>query len=59
MIAPAPIISEAVQTRYDRALFEYRRASAEWHDAWTALLREQYARGEMADHRYASAETDA
>ena len=42
------IVSEATQSRYDKAHAEFVRASEEYHAAWIALVRESYAKGEMA-----------
>lgn len=39
-----PLVSEAVQERYARALFEYKRAMDELLASWQALVRERYAR---------------
>lgn len=38
-----PLVSEAVQDRYGRAVFEYKRAEQELREAWLGLVREQYA----------------
>lgn len=46
-----PLVSEAVQDRYARAQFEYKRAMEELLASWQALVRERYAREER--ERYA------
>jgi len=39
-----PYVSEAVQERYARAQFEYKRAMEELLASWQTLVRESYAR---------------
>lgn len=51
MIEPSPysLVSEETQTKYDRAKWEYDSARAHYLEMWQALMREAYARQEMAD----------
>lgn len=44
-----PLVSEAVQDRYARAVFEYRRAQEELLASWQALVAEKYARDEATN----------
>jgi len=45
MIDPThTLVSEATEDRLGRAEFEWKRAAAEFYDAWLAYYREKYAR---------------
>lgn len=43
MTEPTGFVSEATQDRLGRAEYEWKRAAAEFYDAWLAYYREKYA----------------
>jgi len=59
MIDPThTLVSEATEDRLGRAEFEWKRAAAEFYDAWLAYYREKYAREEMATAKAEEQEQD-
>ena len=52
MIDPThTLVSEAAEDRLGRAEFEWKRAAAEFYDAWLAYYREKYAREQAPPDR--------